>query len=35
MLNERGNARDLADKPSDLARYGWLDLASTASTWLP
>ena len=32
MLNERGNALDLADKPSDLARYGWLDLVST---WLP
>ena len=35
MLNKLACALDLADKPSDLARYGWLDLASTASTWLP
>ena len=28
-------ARDLGEQPSDLARPGWLDLASTGSIWLP
>ena len=35
ILGAARSAFDLGDQPSDLARPGWLDLASTGSIWLP
>ena len=36
QLSELGGSRSqLGDRPSALARPGWLDLASTGSIWLP